>query len=318
MVLSQSQLTALISSVGNFGIQYNFQVIAIALAFMDNSDDDDQAAFPRTAAQGSLLKSVVFAGAVVGQSVMGYAGDLLGRKKAMVLTNCFTAAGAVGCACFVGHDSNSIYTLMTACRFFLGVGVGGKYPLTASMRAEGSTANEHTSTEVAKGFFWQTPGSVAPYLMATIIFVAFGKKEGAEFREDVATQVRILFLLGAIPAVIVAILSMMVKESDEYTQRKSDLAAKNKSQNPISVACEHPEHLKKLIGTGVSWFLYDFVYYGTSLNQPEILNTVFGKGETLLDNCWQSIVLNLMGLPGVILAIIQLQRLGSKPLQVRK
>ena len=34
---------------------------------------------------------------------------------------------------------------------------------------------EYASYRVAKGFFWQTPGSVTPYLMATIIFLAFGK-----------------------------------------------------------------------------------------------------------------------------------------------
>ena len=46
-----------------------------------------------------------------------------------------------------------------ACRFVLGVGVGGKYPLAATIRAEACTDGEvsrHSATEVAKGFFWQT------------------------------------------------------------------------------------------------------------------------------------------------------------------
>ena len=57
------------------------------------------------------------------------------------------------------------------------------------------------------------------------------------------------------------------------------------------------------------------MYYGTSLNQPDILDKVFGKSETLLDKCWQNVVLNLMGLPGVILAILPLERMGVKALQ---
>ena len=134
---SGSRLTAYITAMGNFGIQYNFQVIAIVLAFMDNSADSSgsyRPAYKRTDAQSSTLKSVVFAGAVVGQAVMGYAGDVLGRKRAMVLTNMFTAAGAIGCASFVGTNPKSVYTVITISRFFLGVGVGGKYPLTATMR----------------------------------------------------------------------------------------------------------------------------------------------------------------------------------------
>ena len=50
-----------------------------------------EAADPRSLAQESLLKSLVFAGAVVGQLVMGYAGDAIGRRRAMALTNLLTA-----------------------------------------------------------------------------------------------------------------------------------------------------------------------------------------------------------------------------------
>ena len=84
-----------------------------------------------------------------------------------------------------------------------------------------------------------------PYLMATIIFLAFGKAEGAEHQASVSTQVRLLFLLGAIPAVAVAIMSMLVPESKEFSQRKTE--------NPLTVAFNNPEHLRKLVGTGVSW-----------------------------------------------------------------
>jgi hypothetical protein len=60
----------------------------------------------------------------------------------------------------------------------------------------------HIYAEVAKGFFWQTPGSMAPYIAATIIFVAFGQRMGIAHKASVSMQFRLLFAIGAIPAVV--------------------------------------------------------------------------------------------------------------------
>jgi len=37
------------------------------------------------------------------------------------------------------------------------------------------------------------------------------------------------------------------------------------------VALRHPEHWRRLAGTGLAWLLYDYVYYGTAFNQPHII-----------------------------------------------
>ena len=67
---------------------------------------------------------------------MGYAGDVLGRRNAMLLTQGLSALGAIGSALFTWGSAETIYSVMGACRFLLGVGVGGKYPLTATMMRE--------------------------------------------------------------------------------------------------------------------------------------------------------------------------------------
>lgn len=87
------------------------------------------------------------------------------------------------------------------------------------------------------------------------------------------------------------------------------------SENPLVACMRHPEHWRRLAGTGLSWFLYDFVYYGTAFNQPTILEQVFGKAETVWKNCTQNIMVSAFGLPGVVAAIAMLRCLGSKRLQ---
>ena len=128
--------TSLISALSNLSIQYNLSVIGIALLLMDPMEDDDSAPapiFPRSQTQDSLLKSSVFAGAVAGQAIMGGLGDIIGRGNAMILTNSFTFVGALLCAVATwGEDG--IYWELIGYRFLLGIGIGGKYPLAATVR----------------------------------------------------------------------------------------------------------------------------------------------------------------------------------------
>ena len=60
-------ISAIISALSNLSIQYNFQAIAIALAFMDGPAH----IYPASPADLSLLQSLVFAGAITGQLAMG-------------------------------------------------------------------------------------------------------------------------------------------------------------------------------------------------------------------------------------------------------
>ena len=282
--------SAVIAAISNLSIQYNFQSAAIALAIMDDK-------FPTTAAEKALLKSFVFAGAIIGQLVMGYAGDAIGRRYAMVLTNMCTLLGAAGSALFPWGPPRQMYTVLMVCRFVLGVGVGGKYPLSAVIRSEAcddTAARPHSATQVALSFFWQTPGSMLPYVVALLALHGFGSSASSE--AAASTEFRLILGLGALPAVVVTALCWWQPESNQYTQARQRAEAESQSaradaaptehvadgrarpsrpegrrwrqwlpvsSNPLAVALRHREHWRRLLGTGLSWMIYDFVYYGT-------------------------------------------------------
>ena len=115
-----------VPALSNFSIQYNLSAASIALALMQAHPY-----FKPPAWVHYVLLGLVFAGAVLGMLVMGYLGDLLGRRRAMVVTMGFQVFGALGCACLTigtGHEhSTNIYTIFCACRFLLGIGVGGMW-----------------------------------------------------------------------------------------------------------------------------------------------------------------------------------------------
>ena len=90
------------------------------------------------ALEGAVASAALF-GSILGQVVAGSLADIIGRKKIFVATAVLIAVGSVGSA--LSHDSPGIFTIYSqiACwRFFLGAGVGGEYPLAATV-----TSGEH-------------------------------------------------------------------------------------------------------------------------------------------------------------------------------
>jgi MFS family permease len=98
LLLALSWLSRVITSVGNFSIQYNFQAIAIALIVMSVEECTLDKEKCQDGKQSSWVtgtaSATVFAGAMLGQLIMGYTGDILGRDKAMTLT--LTLASSAG------------------------------------------------------------------------------------------------------------------------------------------------------------------------------------------------------------------------------
>lgn len=201
-------------ALGNFSIQYNLSCAGIAVAIMrscsDNVSSDCKGGgdFPEPTWAKYVLMGTVFAGAVVGMLTMGYLGDALGRRKALALTLSLTVLGSLGSAILPWGSAEMVYGIIAACRFVLGVGVGGIYPLSATSCAESSKDDGHQSKRVGWAFFWQVPGAMTPYLVALALFaVKGGDAQGMGGGVGVvpgitSMQFRVIMGLGALPAAI--------------------------------------------------------------------------------------------------------------------
>jgi PHS family inorganic phosphate transporter-like MFS transporter len=166
----------------------------------------------RTAAVGGTISSVVFVGSILGQLCMGVAGDAWGRKRALILTNIFTTIGALCSALCAWGPATTVYAIITASRFLLGVGVGGKYPLSGTISSESKAVTKSkmkSALEVALGFFWQTPGSLLPYAVGMAFLAATHLKDATSVPfVDAAVGFRVVLGLGALPAMVVVILTV--------------------------------------------------------------------------------------------------------------
>ena len=240
----------------------------------------------------------------MGQLIMGYAGDVLGRNKAMKLTLSLVVIGALLSALAPFGSSVAIYCVIIATRFILGVGVGGVYPLAATKAAEDGGKNDGVNgTAAAWAFVWQVPGTMAPWITAYILTYS-GLSTSFKWR--------LLLGLGAVPAALVVLCSMLethYRQELEFTnsapllttdnpmgsssstssslensvdnppRRDSTTAAAIETGHTITAMFQNRDTWRKLAITGGCWFIYDVAYYGVNLFGGEILKEISDRDD---------------------------------------
>ncbi|KAK3414854.1 hypothetical protein EUGRSUZ_H00161, partial [Eucalyptus grandis] len=262
----------------------------------------------------SAVAAVALCGTIAGQIFFGLLGDKLGRKKVygmtlMLMIFCSLASGLsfgpfgpYGVEAEPKAKAKAVIATLCFFRFWLGFGIGGDYPLSATIMSE--YANKKTrGSFIAAVFAMQGFGILAGGIVTIIVSSAFNAANPAPTYELGANQStvpeadyvwRIILMFGAIPAALTYYWRMKMPETARYTA----LVAKNAKQaaadmcTVLQVDLEaEPEkvetrvqgndfglfskqflqrHGLHLLGTTSTWFLLDIVFYGQSLIQPLI------------------------------------------------
>jgi len=165
----------------------------------------------------SALVSVALLGTAFGQLLFGRLGDLKGRRHVygIALLLMLTSSLASGF---------SICTTKRACvllslgffRFFLGLGIGGDYPLSSTIMSE--FANKRTrGSFIAAVFSMQGFGILASATVTMVVCLVFrsGSKPATAFdvppEADVAW--RLILMIGSVPAALTYYWRMMMPET---------------------------------------------------------------------------------------------------------
>ena len=308
-----------VPSAGNFAIQWNFSALSIALAIM-------------TAREGVVVKSggdyteppwakyallgTVFAGAMVGMIGIGVLGDILGRRLGMAATLSLVIAGALGSAVLPWGDGDELFGILAACRFLLGVGVGGIYPMAAASAHEGASSkgasSRVASAAVGYAFFWQSVGQLSPSLVALLLLLAPSGPGVSSW------QFRVLLGAGAIFAALPLVATLRsdsaptVFEGKQGALNSSAVGATGKAASSFMI---NRSQALALLGTTSTWLLFDIACYGTNIFSPAILSHIFGD-ETLVELCWHSAIFASVALPACAAAIFMLKPMGARMLSI--
>ncbi|PYH98178.1 inorganic phosphate transporter [Aspergillus ellipticus CBS 707.79] len=173
------------------------------------------------------LGIVTLGGALVGQLIFGIAADIWGRRKMYGLELIILIFSTLGMAMSSSgkDDSMSMIGVLLFWRFFMGLGVGADYPLSAVICSEFAPTRIR-GRMLATVFFCQSLGEAAAALVALIAVAGFrhslpdnpNKPEctGSCIR-DLDIIWRLIVGLGAVPAFIALWFRLTIIESPRYT-----------------------------------------------------------------------------------------------------
>ncbi|KAL7105482.1 hypothetical protein ACP275_07G048200 [Erythranthe tilingii] len=260
---------------------------------------------PRVA---SSVTGVALVGTLLGQLFFGWLGDKMGRKTVYGLTLILMVVCSLASGLSFGSTPKGVMATLCFFRFWLGFGIGGDYPLSATIMSE--YANKKTrGAFIAAVFAMQGFGILTSGVVALVVSSAFDHANRAPSYVDNAAAStvpeadyiwRIVLMFGALPAAMTFYWRMKMPETARYTA----LVAKNAKQaaedmaRVLNVELEvEEEKLEKLagkpsnsfglfskqflrrhglhlLGTTTTWFLLDIAFYSNNLFQKDIFTAI--------------------------------------------
>ena len=293
--LSRVHLRAVLASgMGFFTDAYDLFVIGVASALITKDWD-------LSPGHLALLNSTMLFAAFVGAFVFGRFADVIGRKHVYWLVAAITIVGALGSA-----FAPSFWVLI-GFRFVLGFGVGGDYPVSAVMVSEYANRKDRGKL-VGMVFGTQALGLIIGPLVALALL-------GGGLGDD--TVWRILLGLGAVPAAAVIYLRSRMPESPRYRIQVRDQAKQETGQQiGLRAFLTNRRWLIMLAGTAGTWFLLDYAYYGNTISTPQILSLISPSASTMTKIAIQLAIFVVAAVPGYLLAIARLDKMGHRRLQL--
>ncbi|HEX7736116.1 MAG TPA: MFS transporter [Ktedonobacteraceae bacterium] len=275
--------------------------------------------------QLGLINSVSLLSAAIGSYLFGLLADRIGRHSIYGLTLIVLAIGAV-----LSALSPNIYFLLVF-RFIMGLGIGGDYPLSATLMSEYANRKDRGKL-ITMVFSMQGLGLIVGPLVA-IVLLSSGMSQDLTWR--------LMLGLGAVPALATFYLRRQIAETPRFSlMMKGDLDGASQTASKVTGGKSHsvarsakhttarggapksrfsllfaPRFLAWIIGTAGAWFLLDIAYYGTTTSNTLILGALDPHASAVTHMFEVLLIFLIAALPGYIIAALTIDKLGRKAIQ---
>mmetsp|Transcript_28510 Transcript_28510/g.51571 ORF Transcript_28510/g.51571 Transcript_28510/m.51571 type:complete len:440 (-) Transcript_28510:7-1326(-) len=205
----------------------------------------------------SITVSMMLVGLVVGQVTFGVLADSIGRKSAAVMTSALTVIGALASAFCVNLPGSSLGLpqQLALCRGILGVGVGGEYPISATITSESASDSQSRARLLALVISMQGFGMLLSSLLAL----------GAlHLGISLETLWRVLLGFGALPSAVAFVMRRSMHETEAYVHRAS-----TGEESKLAVM---QRYKGLLAGTAGTWFLMNLFSYSMGSFKSTIIS----------------------------------------------
>ncbi|KAF9279259.1 Inorganic phosphate transporter pho84 [Mortierella alpina] len=298
--------TLITSGTGFFTDAYDVFIINLIVPMLGYVYFKESGGHIPTGTEGAL-KGMASFGTLVGQLVFGYLGDAYGRQKSYGLELMIIILGTFCCA-MVGSNAkgSTVIEYLTFWRFILGIGIGGDYPMSATVTSEWASAGRRGQ-------------------LMSIIFSMQGignmMASSPRYAMDVENDVEKANLAVARATETTVENNNTAADVLANQTAVADAKANRNHNRDFMEYFSRWENLKVLIGTSSTWFLLDIAFYGVSLNQSYVLNAMGFHGDgTVYDNLWRTtlgnLTVSLLGfVPGYWFTVFLIEKMGRKKIQ---
>ncbi len=300
----------------------------------------------------TLVKASGQVGTLIGQLFFGYLADRYGRKKMYGIELMIILIGTIGSALSSNLQSGfSVFAVLGLWRIFMGIGIGGDYPLSAIITAEFATT-KHRGAMMAAVFAMQGFGILVAATVAIIFLLIFKNLVNKDVN-NLDHVWRLCIAFGVIPCLAAIYFRLTIPETPRYTMQVENNMEKavndvkfittgEKVIQDVATNDQQPQetkaswqdfkkhfgqwkNLKVLLGTSISWFALDVGFYGINLNTGIIVEAIGYSGSLEKDNVWDvlfknsvgNIIIALMGtVPGYWFSVGLIEILGRKKIQI--
>ena len=247
---------------------------------------------------GGLIFSIFLIGWALGGIVFGIAADYLGRKRTLMLTILIYAV-FTGLAALAGS-----WWELGLYRFLTGLGVGGEWAAGAALLAE--TWPERAR---AKGAAILQTSAGMGYFAAAFIYLLVG-----------GYSWRFVFLVGALPALLVVFIRSHMAESERWLEASSRTASTRQPKAFTLTQIFSPELRRDTVVGSMMASIANFGFWGVSAWVPVLIQNRFAANPSLAADVSVSsyvsyaiMILTLGSLPGYAVVAALADRWGRKP-----
>ncbi|KAM7261466.1 hypothetical protein ACFE04_008833 [Oxalis oulophora] len=340
--------TIIVAGMGLFTDSYDLFCITPILKLLSRIYYKDSK-LPNLVTAAMLTTALL--GTVFGQLIFGHLGDRMGRRHVYGLALILMVLSSLASGFSICTEKTCVLLSLGFFRFLLGFGVGGDYPLSATIMSE--LSNKKTrGAFIAAMFSMQGFGILAGAAVTMVVCKVFDEASGNATPEHTPKGAnvawRLILMIGAIPAALTFYWRMMMPETARYTalvEQNLDQAIKdikkvlevpigeiredssppplNPPPYPLFSRQFFRRHGRDLLSCSLSWFLVDIVFYSSNFFQSKIYykyiynneKKVNAYEEALRISELQAIVAVCSTIPAYFFTVYFIDKIGRKKIQ---
>lgn len=272
-----------------------------------------------TASAGWLVSAAMW-GMLIGAYLWGYLADRIGRRSSMQGT--ILIYGVVTGLCALAWNAMSLFWG----RLVVGTGLGGLVPVDFAVQAEFIPAKHRGRLMAASVVLWPLGGLLGAWIALSMAPV-YGW--------------RVLFVVGALPALLVFFVRKLIPESARYLQSKgrhqeafevvqwvekksgikdskpidTNVDYKQFAEKPVSIMeLFGAKYIKRTILTWGIWFAQCIPYYAVGLWLPTLMTKYYGIPQTSTFKIMMGIT--VVGIIGRAVGMMLVDSWGRRPVMI--